>query len=87
LATAAAGKRTDRVDAENVFRQANRQIAQKARSLDVPDEIPFICECSNRGCFRTVRCSVDEFERLLGVPDTFLTLPGHPEPRRIDAAA
>ena len=72
----------------NPFRAANLRIAVKARELDVREDVPFICECEERGCFRTVRCALDEYERLLESHDGFLILPGHPHPRAgVDAAA
>ena len=73
---------------ENVFRQANERIAVKARALGFAQDVPFICECANRDCIRTVSTSLESFERILDTPGASLTLPGHPQPRPgIDAAA
>jgi hypothetical protein len=72
----------------NAFRSANRRIADKARQLGVRGEIPFICECAERGCFRTIRYRVSDYERLVSEPGRFLVLPGHPHPRPgVNAAA
>jgi hypothetical protein len=39
------------VQVEDVFRDANEQVAAKARALEYRTPIPFLCECSDPRCF------------------------------------
>jgi hypothetical protein len=72
----------------NSFRAANERIADKARTLGVREEIPFICECSELNCFRTVRWSLADYDDARTKPAGAVIIPGHPSPRpEVDAAA
>jgi hypothetical protein len=72
----------------NLFRAANERIADKARALGVRDAIPFICECSDGNCFRTLRWSLVEYDDARAKPAGAVLIPGHPSPRpEVDAAA
>jgi len=40
---------------EDVFREANERIAEKAHELELQQPIPFLCECSDKRCFAHLR--------------------------------
>jgi hypothetical protein len=60
------------------FRQANEKIAEAAEQEGVADRaVPFLCECSDTGCFDLVRLLPEEYERVRSNPRWFLHAPGH----------
>jgi hypothetical protein len=65
--------------AEDVFRDANERIAEKAGELELELEqpIPFLCECSDRRCFGLLFLGRAEYEEARADPERYLTLPGH----------
>jgi hypothetical protein len=65
------------VQAEEVFRSANDRIAEKGRELGWRFPVPFLCECSERGCFARVELMLGEYEAVRSHPQRYLTLPGH----------
>jgi hypothetical protein len=64
------------VPAEDVFRNANKHVAAKARELEVRSPIPFLCECSDPRCFSDIVLTLDEYEHTAG-PQRYMTVPGH----------
>jgi hypothetical protein len=63
--------------AEDVFREANERIAEKALELDLEQPIPFLCECSDRRCFARLFLGLAEYEEARADPERYLTIPGH----------
>jgi len=60
---------------EDVFRDANKAIADKARGRDWEATIPFICECSERRCFGRVDLTLAEYEEIVVTPSATLSAP------------
>ena len=50
--------------AEDVFRNANESVAAKARELEfeLDQPLPFLCECSDTGCFAHILLTIEEYE-------------------------
>jgi hypothetical protein len=54
------------------------EIARKAADLDLTDvALPFVCECSDRGCSRLARLTLREYEEVRTERNQFLVIPGH----------
>jgi len=67
----------DRVQTEDVFREANEQIAEKARKLELQQPIPFLCECSDKRCFAHLFLILEQYEEARSDPRRYLTIAGH----------
>jgi hypothetical protein len=39
--------------------------------------IPFLCECSDRGCFGRIPLTIDEYDEARAGPQRYLTASGH----------
>jgi hypothetical protein len=65
------------VHVEDVFRNANERVAEKARELKMQDPIPFLCECSDKRCFVHIHLSLAEYEDARSDPTRYLTVSGH----------
>jgi hypothetical protein len=63
--------------AENVFRDANERIAEKALEFALEQPIPFLCECSDRRCFARLLLDLAEYEEARSDPERYLTVAGH----------
>ena len=63
--------------AENVFRDANERIAEKALELDLVQPIPFLCECGDRRCFARLFLRLAEYEEARSDPERYMTVAGH----------
>jgi hypothetical protein len=62
---------------EDVFRDANDRIADRAVELDWREPLPLLCECSDRRCFARLRVTREEYESVRAHPDQYLMKPGH----------
>jgi hypothetical protein len=60
------------------FRAANEDIeaAAEAMAPDLP-RVPYICECPETACTRTMRLSRAEYELIRSDPTHFVVIPGH----------
>ena len=67
----------DRVQTEDVFREANEQIAEKARKLELQQPIPFLCECSDKRCFAHLFLTLEQYEEARAGPAFYMTIAGH----------
>lgn len=67
----------DRVQTEDVFREANEKIAEKARKLELQQPIPFLCECSDKRCFAHLFLILEQYEEARSDPRRYLTIAGH----------
>jgi hypothetical protein len=66
---------------ESGFRDSNerfRKIALTYR-FEPEDHLPFICECSDPGCFECVMLGMGEYDRMRAHPSWFLLVAGHEE--------
>lgn len=65
------------VQTEDVFRSANDRIAEKGDELGWRFPVPFLCECSERGCFARIELTLEEYKQVRSHPQRYLTVPGH----------
>jgi hypothetical protein len=65
------------VQTEDIFREANERIAEKARELDLGQPIPFLCECSDKRCFAHIFLGLERYEETRADPRRYLTVTGH----------
>ena len=65
------------MQAEDVFREANERIGEKARELELQQPIPFLCECSNKRCFARISLTLEEYDEARAAPQRYLTISGH----------
>jgi len=68
------------MESEDVFRNANDRIADKAAELAWSDPIPFLCECSDIRCFARLELSLDEYGSARVQAEQYLIKPGHQLP-------
>lgn len=62
---------------EATFRHANEKLEQRFRELGAEGLTPFLCECGDARCTRTIKLSLDEYEAVRERPDHFAIVPGH----------
>lgn len=62
---------------EDVFRDANERVAEKARELKMQGPIPFLCECSDKRCFAHIHVSLAEYDEARSDPERYLTISGN----------
>lgn len=62
---------------EDVFRDANKRVAAKARELKMRDPVPFLCECSDKHCFAHIHLSLARYDEVRSDPSRYLTITGH----------
>lgn len=62
---------------ESIFRTANEELEKRFRQLDAEGLAPFLCECGDAGCTRTIRLLLDEYEHVRERPHHFAIVPGH----------
>jgi hypothetical protein len=65
------------METEDVFRNANEHIADKATELAWHDPIPFLCECSDSRCFARIALTLDEYGSVRAHPEQYLMKPAH----------
>jgi hypothetical protein len=65
------------METEDVFRNANDRIADKAVEFGWRDPVPFLCECSDPRCFARLPMTLEEFESLRASQSQYLMTPGH----------
>jgi hypothetical protein len=65
------------METEDVFRNANDRIADKAAELAWHDPIPFLCECSDNRCFARLELTRDHYGSVRTHPGQYLMKPGH----------
>lgn len=62
---------------ESIFRRANEKLEQRFRELGAEGLTPFLCECGDARCTRTIKLSLDEYEAVRERADHFAIVPGH----------
>jgi hypothetical protein len=65
------------MDPEDVFRNANDHIADRAAQLAWSDPIPFLCECSDTRCFARIELTLQEYGAARAQSTRYLIKPGH----------
>jgi hypothetical protein len=61
-----------------LFRRANDQLSRRYVELGLETELlPFICECTDGRCTRTVVLSLEEFDDLRRQPQRYVIVSGH----------
>ena len=53
---------------EDVFREANERIAEKARELQMQPPIPFLCKCGDKRCFGRLHFTLEDYEEARSEP-------------------
>jgi hypothetical protein len=62
---------------ESVFRRANEELRRRFSNLDAEGLVPFLCECGDARCTKTIRVTLDEYDAVRALPDHFAIIPGH----------
>jgi hypothetical protein len=62
---------------ESIFREANEKLERRFRELEAEGLTPFLCECGDARCTRTIKLSLDEYEAVRERADHFVVVPGH----------
>jgi hypothetical protein len=61
-----------------LFRRANDQLSRRYAELGLEVELlPFICECADGRCTRTVVLSLEEYDDLRREPQRYVIVNGH----------
>jgi hypothetical protein len=63
-----------------LFRDVNERVAKVVGEFVMDGPLSFVCECSNTECGSQVELTLEEYERVRGVPSWFFVLPGHELP-------
>ena len=63
-----------------LFRDVNERVAKVAGDFVMDGPLSFVCECSDTECSSQVELTLDEYERVRGVPSWFFVRPGHELP-------
>jgi hypothetical protein len=66
-----------KLEPEDVFRETNELIAEKAREFGFQLPVPFICECSDQRCHGYIKVTLEEYEEARTDPHRYLTIAGH----------
>ena len=65
---------------ESTFRHANETLEGKAGELALGEEpTPYLCECEDERCTKTVLLSREQYEAVRANPKRFVMVPGHQE--------
>lgn len=67
--------------AENreVFRRANQELDASASQMGLSGPRPYLCECNDARCTRTMMIDGVAYTDVRAHPDRFVVLPGHEE--------
>ena len=66
---------------EALFRRANELLRLRYEELRLDTEpLPFICECGDERCTRTVTVTLDEYRDVRRHPRRYVIVPGHELP-------
>jgi hypothetical protein len=65
------------MEPEDVFRNANHRIADKAAEQAWSDPIPFLCECSDIRCVARLELTLEEYGSARAQSEQYLLKPGH----------
>ena len=63
---------------ERLFREANEQIDERRRELELDGRTPYLCECEDQGCTQLIGLTRDEYAGVRSKRGLFLIAPGHP---------
>jgi hypothetical protein len=66
---------------EATFRSVNETLERKAAELGLSEEqTPYLCECEEEHCTKTIALTHQEYEAVRAHPKRFVMVPGHQEP-------
>jgi hypothetical protein len=60
-----------------IFRRANEALRERYGELGVGDVVPFLCECADVRCTRTLRMTLAEFDEIRLDARLFAVVSGH----------
>jgi hypothetical protein len=63
---------------EILFRDANEQIDERRRELEVGGRTPYLCECEQESCTQLIQLSEEEYREVRDDSKHFMIAPGHP---------
>ena len=62
-----------------VFRRANQELDASASQMGLTGPRPYLCECSDTRCTRTMMIDGGIYTDVRANPNRFVVLPGHEE--------
>jgi hypothetical protein len=62
-----------------VFRRANQELDASASQMGLTGPRPYLCECSDTRCTRTMMIEGGIYAGVRANPNRFVVLPGHEE--------
>jgi hypothetical protein len=65
------------VENESVFRRANEELRRRFPDLHAEGLVPFLCECGDARCTKTIRVTLEEYDAVRAHPEHFAIIPGH----------
>ena len=63
---------------EQLFRDANEQIDDRRRELEVGGRTPYLCECEDPQCTQLIRLTLEEYGEARADDQKFIIAVGHP---------
>ena len=66
-------------ETREVFRQANDELDASASQMGLNGPRPYLCECSDTRCTRTMMIEGGIYADVRATPNRFVVLPGHEE--------
>ena len=68
-------------DSQEAFAKANEQIRASAERYGFEQRVPFLCECSEATCTKSVRLFLTCYREARATGRSFILLPGHDDPQ------
>lgn len=66
-------------ETREVFRRANEELDASASQMGLSGPRPYLCECSDTRCTRTMLIEGGVYADVRNNPNRFVVLPGHEE--------
>lgn len=66
-------------ESREVFRRANQELDASASEMGLSGPRPYLCECNDARCTRTMLIDGSVYTDVRRNPDRFVVLPGHGE--------
>jgi hypothetical protein len=67
------------IENREVFRRANEELDASASQMGLTGPRPYLCECNDTRCTRTMTIDGGIYSSVRANPDRFVVLPGHEE--------
>ena len=68
-------------ESQEAFAKANEQIRASAERYGFEQRVPFLCECSEATCTKSVRLFLTSYREARAAVEGFILLPGHDDPK------